>query len=252
MDRDFEAELSHWKIRHNRKPLLVRGARQVGKTFAVTKWAKKNFEQVVAINFELEPKFIICFEDLHPQIIINMISGLIDQKIEAGITLLFLDEIQECPQAILALRYFKELMPELHLIATGSLLEFTLNSGDFRMPVGRIESLYLKPLSFKEYLTAIGRKTLREFIEQVELNKEIPKAFHQELIKLMRQYTVLGGMPEVIQEYVDTAVLYECQRIQSDILDTYRQDFGKYAKQTEHKYLQRVFEKNTQLDCTTL
>ncbi len=243
MKRDIESELLLWKDKHNRKPLIILGARQVGKTSTIQNWATQHFNSVITINFEAEPKFKECFTDLDPQTIINKIGDIAMREIVVGESLLFLDEIQECPQAILALRYFKEKLPALHVIAAGSLLEFTLNSGEFRMPVGRVEILHLKPLSFKEFLTAIGHTRLRDFIEKTELNTEIPNVIHTELIKLMHQYTVLGGMPEVIKEYATSGNLVECQRIQTTTLITYRRDFGKYAKQTEHKYLQRVFEK---------
>src|SRR6185312_14951701 len=153
MKRDIEQSLSTWKEQEDHLPLLLRGARQVGKSYAVEQFGRVHFEQTVTLNFELQPELIACFDSLEPQKILTAITLLTGQIIEPGKTLLFLDEIQDCPNAIRALRYFKEKLPALHVIGAGSLLEFTLNDANFRMPVGRIQSLYLKPLSFKEYLT---------------------------------------------------------------------------------------------------
>lgn len=159
---------------------------------------------------------------------------------------LFLDEIQDCPNAIRALRYFKEQLPALHVIGAGSLLEFTLNDADFRMPVGRVQSMYLKPLSFKEYLKAVGRADLREFIEQVDLTKPvIDDAIHQMLLKQVRNYMVTGGMPAVLKAFFSSELydFNQCRLQQAILLNNYRQDFGKYAKNTQIKQVQRVFEK---------
>jgi predicted AAA+ superfamily ATPase len=244
MYRDIEQDLLKWKKTESRMPLLVRGARQVGKSYVVEQFGNNHFSMgVVTINFELQPELKGCFDDLEPKEIINRLTLLTRQKIEASSTLLFLDEIQDCPQAIRALRYFKEKMPELHVIGAGSLLEFTLNDLDFRMPVGRVQSLYLKPLSFKEYLSALGFQDLRDYLENCTLQTVIPDVIHQRLLNLMQKYCILGGMPAVIQDYLQREDLLECQQIQTALLSTYRRDFGKYAKLTDHKYLQRLFER---------
>lgn len=244
MERDIEQNLLRWKQQGNRLPLLLRGARQIGKTYVVEKFGRNHFDQLVTINFELQPEFVRCFDTLEPQEILTKLTLLTRQQIESKKTLLFLDEIQDCPNAIRALRYFKEKLPELHVIGAGSLLEFTLNSADFRMPVGRIQSLYLKPLSFKEYLTGMGYNDLRKFLEEIALTRTpIVEPIHQRLLKLVREYTVLGGMPAVLQAYLTQQDINQCQQIQTVLLNTYRQDFGKYAVQSDYKYLQRLFEK---------
>lgn len=143
MDRDIEKDLLAWKQQEQRMPILLRGARQVGKSYVVEKIGRTHFDNLFIVNFELQPELIPCFETLNPFEIIQNLSLLMHQKIEVGKTLLFLDEIQDCPNAIRALRYFKEQIPALHVIAAGSLLEFTLNDAAFRMPVGRVMSLYL-------------------------------------------------------------------------------------------------------------
>lgn len=246
MDRDIEKDLLYWKQQVDHLPILLRGARQVGKSYVVEKFGRDHFDNLLIINFELQPELGSCFETLNPQDILEQLSLLKHHKIEPGKTLLFLDEIQDCPNAIRSLRYFKEQLPALHVIGAGSLLEFTLNDADFRMPVGRVQSLYLKPLSFKEYLIAVGCKDLREFIEQVDFKKTIPDAVHQMLLKHVKNYMGLGGMPSVLKAYLASENYdFTPSRMQQAILlNNYRQDFGKYAKHTQIKYLQRVFEKS--------
>jgi predicted AAA+ superfamily ATPase len=243
MKRDIEQDLLSWKEQKDRLPLLLRGARQTGKSYVVENFAQTHFEKAITLNFELQPELIRCFDSLDPQHILSALALLIDQKIEPGKTLLFLDEIQDCPNAIRALRYFKEKLPALHVIGAGSLLEFTLSDADFRMPVGRVQSIYLKPLSFKEYLTAFGHHALREHLEQATLVTTILEPVHDRLLKLVREYLVLGGMPAVLQTHLTHNDLQRNQLMQTTLLNTYRNDFGKYASQTNHKYLQRVFEK---------
>ena len=156
MQRMLEPSLLTWKNNAKHMPLLIRGARQVGKSYLIESFGKKYFKNLVSINFETQFLFKQVFKSLDPKFICESLSLRLNQAIIPGQTLLFLDEIQECPEAIQALRYFKEAMPELHVIGAASLLEFVLNQEDFRMPVGRVQNLYLKPLSFQEFLLAIG------------------------------------------------------------------------------------------------
>lgn len=243
MERDIEKELLNWKDSPLRSPLLLRGARQVGKSWIVEKFGGDHFENIVTINFEQRPEAKACFDTLLPLSIVASLELLASSRIVPQKTLLFLDEIQNCPQAIMALRYFKEQLPALHVIGAGSLLEFTLNDEEFSMPVGRIQSLYLCPLSFNEFLSAVGRQNLRDYLKTVSLQSPPPKVIHDELLKLVREYVALGGMPAVVSGYLQTKSPYQAQDIQSDILFTYRNDFGKYAKKTKHKYLNLLFEK---------
>ena len=152
MKRDIERQLKEWKNQPGRMPLLIRGPRQVGKTYVVEKFGKEHFQDVLSVNFELYPKMKQCFDSLDPKEIINKLQLLNNFNVAPGNTLLFLDEIQECPKAIMSLRYFKEQMPELHVIGAGSLLEFSLREEDFRMPVGRVQYIYLGPFSFSEFI----------------------------------------------------------------------------------------------------
>lgn len=243
MNRNIEAYLLHWKNQSNHLPLLVRGARQVGKTYVIEKFGKQSFDEVITINFEFQPEMTQCFNNLDPNEIINSIFLMTGKKITPQKTLLFLDEIQDCPNAIRALRYFKEKLPQQHIIGAGSLLEFILNDADFRMPVGRVQSIYLKPLSFKEYLVGSENEQLSQFIEDVTINSIIPDHLHNKLIKLLKEYMILGGMPEVLKKYFLTKNMEEAQQIQTVLLHAYRQDFGKYAKKSDHRYLQRLYDK---------
>ncbi len=243
MHRELIEALISWKNQPSRMPLLLRGARQVGKTYLASHFGKEHFSHLVEINFELQPHFANCFESLEPTKIVNAINTLIHQKIEPGKTLLFLDEIQECPRAIMALRYFKEQMPSLHVMGAGSLLEFAMKDEQFRMPVGRVQSLYLKPLSLIEYLKAAGYENLIEVLAGATPESGLDKVATYKLEELLHEYFILGGMPDVISHYLEHHDLPYCQIIQAALLNTYRNDFGKYASSAKHKYLQRLYEK---------
>lgn len=243
MLRSIENQLVSWKSSTPSKPLILRGARQVGKSYVVTQFGQKYFESFVMINFEFERKYLSCFETLDPEKIIAQITLMQGQSITPGKTLLFLDEVQECPQAILALRYFKEKMPNLHVIAAGSLLEFTLNNADFRMPVGRVQSLYMKPCSFSEYLVASGLGKLKDYLSEAHVNEGVLPAVHDTLNEKLREYFVIGGMPEVISHYLQHKDLHQVRVLQGSLLEYYRKDFGKYDKKIKLQCLQEIFDK---------
>jgi len=221
--------------------LLIRGARQTGKTFIINEFGKTEYKSLITLNFERNPEYKDIFITFDPQEILERISLYTGKKTEPAETLLFLDEIQECPKAITSLRYFYEEMPHIHLIAAGSLLEFTLSSENFRMPVGRIQYLFLFPLSFGEFLTAIGESELRTFVSDASKLEKIPETLHLKLIEYIRKYFIIGGMPAVVQEYISTRNIFDCQKIQRSILDTYSDDFAKYARKSKHQYLKKVF-----------
>ncbi len=247
MKRDMERDLFNWKERNDRPPLLLRGARQVGKSYIVEEFGKKAFKNIVIVNFEFRPELKQCFTTLDPVEIINKLQLLMGENIEAEKTLLFLDEIQECPNAIMALRYFKEKHDRLAVIGAGSLMEFALNSSDFKMPVGRIQFIHLEPLSFGEFLTASGNELLRSHLRGIRLNSVFDDAVHQKLMDLLRIYLIVGGMPAVVKEYLESRNFLNCQRIQNSLLQAYRNDFGKYAKSSELKYLQKVLDEAPRL-----
>jgi predicted AAA+ superfamily ATPase len=242
MFRTIEAELLRWKDMPGRHPLLLRGARQVGKTYVVQQFARTHLGHCVEVNFELHPQLKSIFETLNPADIISTLALTLNARVIPGQTLLFLDEIQECPQAIRALRYFYEKMPELHVIGAGSLLDFTLRSADFRAPVGRIRYLTLRPLSFLEFLTALGEQALSEHLATVTVATGVHASVHEKLLTLVRVYLRVGGMPAVIAEYLRAPHETSYQQVATALLQTYRDDFGKYARQVKHVSLQKVFD----------
>jgi predicted AAA+ superfamily ATPase len=243
MKRDIERDLLLWKENPRRMPLLLRGARQVGKSYVVEQFGKKYFDSFVVVNFEEYPEYKTCFKTLHPSQIIATLELVTAQSIQPGKTLLFLDEIQECPEAIMALRYFKEQMADLHVIGAGSLLEFVLHDERFRMPVGRVQFMYLRPLSFGEYLDATGNEKLRTYLGLVHITDGVEEAIHQRLLTLIREYFALGGMPAVVSEFLLSKSHLKSQDIQTSLLATFRSDFGKYAGRTPHEHLQTIFSK---------
>lgn len=242
MRRAIEKELISWKAQKERYPLIVRGIRQVGKSYLVESFGKTYFQNCTTVNFEFQPQLKDCFKSLDPFEIINKLQLLIGTQIKEPDTLLFFDEIQECPQAIMSLRYFREKMPNLAVIAAGSLLEFALRSPDFRMPVGRIHFLYLEPMSFSEFLDAGGNQKLKQFISEIKLTDSIDDIVHKKNLELLRTYLIVGGMPAALKEYLESQDLMNCQKIQTALLETYRSDFGKYAKISQHQYLQKIFD----------
>lgn len=242
MKRDIEAPLIQWQSNPRRRPLIVRGARQVGKTYTLSLFGREHFERVHLVNFEKTPEVRSFFEpNLDPRRIVKDLSLHYDTEILPGKSLLFFDEIQQCPKAIMALRYFYEEMPELNVIAAGSLLEFALRREDFRMPVGRVEYLWMKPLSFGEFLDAAGHGPLRREIRNLELKRNLSPALHEKLLSLVKEYGWVGGMPAVVEEFVKGGVPGRVKEIQDALANTFRDDFGKYASLARHKYLEKVF-----------
>ena len=230
--RLIDKYLLEWVSRNNHKPLLLRGARQVGKSTAVQELSKK-FDSFVEINFEKQPKYKALFkDDLDVKRIVPQISAMYGTSIKPGKTLLFLDEIQECPQAIMALRFFKEDMPELHVIAAGSLLEFALK----QLPtfgVGRIHSMFMYPMTFDEFLDANGQQLLIEARNQASVDNPLPEPLHDKLLELLRTYILVGGMPEAVKTWVKYHDFVRCQEVQDDIVVTYEDDFTKYKKNVD-------------------
>lgn len=230
--RLIDQHLSLWASRESHKPLLLRGARQVGKSTAVQQLSKK-FSSFVEINFEKQPKYKTLFEDdLDVRRIVPQLSAICGVSIRPGKTLLFLDEIQECPRAIMALRFFKEDMPELHVIAAGSLLEFALKE----LPtfgVGRIHSMFMYPMTFDEFLTANGQQLLLEARNQSSPDHPLPQPLHDKLVELLRTYLLVGGMPEAVKTWVEHHDYIRCQEVQDDIVVAYEDDFPKYKKNVD-------------------
>lgn len=240
MKRIIDHFLLQWKDDRLRKSLLLRGARQVGKTYAVRKLGT-TYPDFVEINFELRKDAHGIFEkNLDPERIVRELSLIARKRIIPGKTLLFLDEIQIVPEAITSLRYFYEMMPELHVIAAGSLLDFAIEQ--IGIPVGRVQSLYMHPVSFIEYLVASGETMIVEEIMNHTIKQEMSVAVHDKILGLLGEYLALGGMPHSVQEWVDKKNALDCAKMHRALLNTYRQDFGKYAKKMQIKYVELIFD----------
>ncbi|NGX34719.1 MAG: hypothetical protein K1060chlam1_01072 [Candidatus Anoxychlamydiales bacterium] len=242
MKRKLEEELIKWKNKAEHLPLLLRGARQVGKSYLIEHFGKTHFENIIKVDFEKRPDLSRCFINRDPEEIIKKLELFLGTKIIPGKTLLFLDEIQECPDALISLRYFKELMKDLHVIAAGSLMEFLLNNDKYSFPVGRVEFLYLRPFSFEEFLEEFSPIAL-ERLQSITLKNTFSDIEHLELLKWIRKYFFIGGMPDAISTYKSTNSFLECQKVHRRILQAYESDLGKYSKHVEHKYLQMIFLK---------
>ena len=239
MKRFAETYLLEWKDRKRRKPLIIRGVRQTGKTYLIEKFAGTHFENCVKVDFEYDVAAHSIFQSKDPALITNELALYFDTAIVAQRTLLFLDEIQACPEAIAALRYFYEKMPDLHVIAAGSLLDFALKDFPYSMPVGRIEFMYLNPMSFEEFLWATTPR-LFEYIKQWSLKDQISTALHSKLKDSLRNFFFTGGMPEAVASYAREQNLFEVQRILGAILTTMQNDFAKYGSRKQQIFLQRV------------
>ena len=234
------AYLKKWKTSPSRKPLVIRGARQVGKTFLVRDFAHE-FKNYLEINLETDIQILSYFKSSDPKEIINLLSLHNNTDIIPGQTLLFFDEIQAAPEIFAKLRYFYELMPDLHVIAAGSLLEFILEEHEFSMPVGRIEYLHLGPMNFSEFLLATGNEKLLDFIRNFRLPDMVHPPIHQKLISLYKAFLVIGGMPESIKSYLDNMSFIDSDRIKANILSTHMDDFNKYRKRASHALLATAF-----------
>ena len=237
--RQIDTYLQEWAARNDHKPILLRGARQVGKSTAVRHLGEQ-FDSYVEINLEKRPAYKALFQsDLDVTRIISNLSALTGQRIEPGKTLLFIDEIQECPEAIMSLRFFKEDLPELHIIAAGSLLEFALKD----LPtfgVGRIHSMFMHPMTFDEFLAANGEDILMEARNNASAAMPLPSGLHERLVELFRTYILIGGMPEVVGKWVETHDYIQCQELQDDILVSYEDDFPKYKKKADPVLLRQT------------
>ena len=237
--RHIDEQLREWKDAPRRKPLLIRGARQVGKSTAVRELGKA-FKYFVEINLEKQPTLRDFFqEDINVKKTCEKLSGTLATPIIPGETLLFIDEIQTSKEAIMSLRYFKEDYPELHVIAAGSLLEFTLEELP-SFAVGRIRSLYMYPFSFDEFLMAQGLDLTIDFKKKATHDAPLPLAAHAELIDQLRSFYLVGGMPAAVMEWVETRSYIEVSYVHHDIIDTYQDDFSKYKKRVSSVMLRQI------------
>lgn len=238
--------LLEWLERPSRKPLVIRGARQVGKSTLVQQLAKASSMPLVELNFELNPEYAEAFSTNEPLKILSILQLLSGNRVIAGETLLFLDEIQAAPEALAALRYFYEELPDLHVVAAGSLLEFSLGDAEFSMPVGRIEYLHLGPMQFDDFLLAMDQAALVENLKSLSIddisNSPILHAVHEKYLQWLKEFWVVGGLPEAVASYAETRDFTEVGRIQQGIVATYRDDFNKYSHGKLTKLVQLVFD----------
>lgn len=242
MRRNALTYLNHWISSRTRKPLVLRGARQVGKSTAVRLFAAERRLALYEINLERHPHLDAIFATLDMEIIRGNLESVLKKSIDDRGGLLFLDEIQATPHALAALRYFYEDWPQLPVIAAGSLLEFELADHSYSMPVGRIEYRFMQPLTFAEFLTAKGEDWLLEQITSYQLGQPWPTATHEQLLRLLRSYVILGGMPEVVAYHVENPHTQEWGALQDNVIATYRDDFAKYGRKSQLPLLQRIYD----------
>jgi predicted AAA+ superfamily ATPase len=235
--------LHSWSAQIARKPIVIRGARQVGKSSLVRIFAETARLELCDFNFEQYPEKAELFGSSNPGEIIKLINLDKNILVVPGKTLLFLDEIQSAPQLLRILRYFYEQMPTLHVIAAGSLLDFALEKLNFSMPVGRIEYLHLGPMTFTEFLLAKQEEQLVEFVKSYELGDEYPLYIHNKLMQLVKAYCIIGGMPEAINSYCQQDDYLIAEKSKQSILSTYKDDFNKYNTPTEQHCIRMVFNK---------
>lgn len=243
MKRDIIDKLIRWKDSKRRKPLILTGVRQCGKTYSLKEFGKHYFEDVCYINFEESSQLASIFEyDFDVNRIIKEIEFHSGQKILAGRTLLIFDEIQECPKAITSLKYFCENLKELHLVCAGSLLGVALKQENISFPVGKVNRMQMYPMSFKEFLMAVGHEKYIDLFSAWTVDRVIPDLYEVPMKKLLREYYYVGGMPEAVKEFVETGDLEEVAEIQKEILSDYADDFSKHAPITEIEKIRMLWD----------
>lgn len=239
MKRTLYQNLLEWKVSHRRKPLLLQGARQVGKTWLINEFGKTAYKTYIYLNFEQTPNLKSLFvNELSPRKIIENIGLLLGKKVNYEDTLICFDEIQNCQEALTSLKYFQEQAPEYHLIAAGSLLGVSLGKTS-SFPVGKVNFLTLYPLSFAEYLAAIGEDFL---LEKGAVLQTLPEVLHEKMLELLKMYFFLGGMPEVLADYIQNQDIRAARQIQNDILKAYQRDFSKYSNPSQALKVTEVWQ----------
>jgi predicted AAA+ superfamily ATPase len=233
MKRDLYKQLVAWKQSSSRKPLVLKGARQVGKTYILKKFGEGEYDKIAYFNFEEDPDLNEFFTSrLSPEKIIDNLSIYHESRISSDKTLIIFDEIQNSPLTLTSLKYFCENAPEYHIATAGSLLGVKIGqSAPF--PVGKVNFLDMYPMSFGEFLDAVGKNQLRLFVEEKQDFYSIPKSFHKELIDFLKIYYFVGGMPEAVCQYIKDKDLKKVRNIQDEILSAYTIDFSKYTTKTE-------------------
>ncbi len=233
MKRDLYDSLLQWKNSKNRKPLLLQGARQVGKTYLVNQFGNSEYKNFISLNFEQNTDLSTLFDDkLSPKVIIENISLYLGRKIEPEDTLLFFDEIQAAPKVLTSLKYFQEEAENYHIIAAGSLLGVSVGK-QTPFPVGKVNFLRLYPMTFAEYLNACGEEIAAEKLRNISTTEAFPEVIHKKLLKHLKKFIFLGGMPEIVNNYIENDDISEVRKIQNEILEAYKRDFSKYSSETQ-------------------
>ncbi|MCR4572340.1 MAG: ATP-binding protein [Lentisphaeria bacterium] len=240
MRRTAEKELKNWFANEKRHPLVIRGARQVGKSTLVRDFATHEGLQLNEINLYRNLRLADVFKTLDPKRICDELSDFLSRDVRSSGTLLFLDEIQAIPEAIDALRYFYEEMPEFPVVTAGSLLEFTLAEHRFSMPVGRVEYMFLGPVTFNEFM-AEANGYLAEQLTKEKISAGLSETAHKGLMELVRRFMLVGGMPEAAQAWLDSGKMGEVSAVHWRIFNTYIDDFAKYASGTDLALMQSIF-----------
>ncbi len=242
MKRDIYQQLLEWKSSPRRKPLLLQGARQTGKTYILKEFGKREYQKCHYFNFEKDPLINSFFErNLDPHRILSELSIYFKTKIQPKEDLIIFDEIQSSNKALNSLKYFEEQANDFHIAAAGSLLGVKMSlPGSF--PVGKVNFLQLYPLTFFEFLDALKQSSYREFLENIDHVGNIPQAFHEELISLLRKYYFVGGMPEAVKYHVQTEALTAIQDIHTEIIKSYVLDFAKHAPSSDIPKLSLIWD----------
>ena len=235
MERLILDQLKTWKNKKNRKPLLVTGVRQCGKTYTIKEFGENEFDDMAYFNFEGNEGIASVFDyDFDTDRIIDELGSIVaEKKIIPGRTLVFFDEIQDCPRAIQSLKYFCENMPKLHLIAAGSLLGVSIRKEGVSFPVGKIDRMEMYPMSFEEFVMADGGRKYINGIKNLTLDREIPALYTAPLEKYLKNYYIIGGMPEAVQTWADSHNFKEAEEVQDRILKDYADDFSKHTTATQ-------------------
>ncbi len=244
MERKAMAELVKWKEKKNRKPLLLYGARQVGKTYLVKEFASKYFRDIIYVNFETN-KIIskMINENITPEYIIESLEIAFNKKIDKDNTLIFFDEIQRNTRALTSLKYFQEDAPEYFVIGAGSLLGVHINKKDFSFPVGKVEFLTIYPLTFEEFLMNTNNELLIEKIKECyNSNSAMPTLLHEKALDLYHDYLAIGGMPEVVREYINSKSLVTAIDFQKAIIESYKNDITKYSEPNDATKILATFD----------
>lgn len=242
MKRKIMENLRLWKRQQKRKPLLLMGARQVGKTFLLKKFGEEEYANTLYLNFEDNPRLSKLFDvGLDPKMILKALAIEMNAEIVEGKTLLIFDEVQECPNALNSLKYFCEQAPQQHIVAAGSLLGVKL-AHIKGFPVGKVQFLTLYPLSFLEFLEASGEARLKEFIEGLKEIEPLPPNLHEKILIHFKEYLFVGGMPEAVAEYISSQNVSKVREIQSAILNAYSLDFAKHAPKEHIMKINQVWD----------